>query len=122
MIDANDITEAFCPLLGRRVVLRGLADEALNGAAGTAIDFAYTERNERDTEWLGESGRYTVKLDGKGERLVQARAEEVEEEEDDWSVGVGGGGGGGGGGGPQAKGKGKGKGKGKAKGKGRGQK
>ena len=82
--------QQHCPLLGRRVVLRGLADEALNGAAGTAIDFACTERNERGTGWLNGSERYTVKLDGKGGRLVQARVQEVEEEEDDWSVGMGG--------------------------------
>ena len=81
------VIEKDCPLLGRRVVLRGLATsprgrEALNGAAGTAIDFTVTKRNERNTLWLMESGRYTVKLDGShGNKIVRARVEEVVEEE-----------------------------------------
>ena len=123
MQEVNDKIEKDCPLLGRRVVLCGLADKARDAPAGTAIDFAKTERNERDTLWLEESGRYTVRLDGKGERLVKARVEEVEEAEEDWTVGMGGGGGGGGRGGrggggsglhATSKGKGEGKGKGKA--------
>ena len=95
-------------------------EEALNGAIGTTVDFSFTERDAADTQWLiPESGRYTVKLDGKGGGEVMVRADEVEEEEEDWTAGAGGGGSGGAGGKANAMGKGKGKGTGKGKGKGK---
>ena len=96
-----DIARA-CPLLGQRVVLRGLNTEALNGTRGTAVDFGYSERAPGPgalpgaVNWVIASGRYTVKLDGPEGRLVKVRVANVEEEEDDWTAGAGGGGGGGG--------------------------
>ena len=63
---AADIQQR-CPLLGRRVVLRGLTNEAalkLNGTRGTAIDFG--------------DGRYVVKRDGAEGRLVRVKPTNVE--------------------------------------------
>ena len=63
---AADIQQR-CPLLGRRVVLRGLTNEPtlkLNGTRGTAIDFG--------------DGRYVVKRDGAEGRLVRVKPTNVE--------------------------------------------
>ena len=101
----NTHIQQDCPLLGQRVVLRGLNTEALNGARGTAVDFGASERHPDGDGWLVASGRYTVRLDGPEGRLVKVRVANVEEEEEDWTSGAGGGGGGGGG--QRKKGKGK---------------
>ena len=66
-----------------------------NGTRGTAIDFSFTERDPETGNWVTDSGRYTVRLDGPEGRLVKVRAANVEEEEDDSTGGAGGGGGGG---------------------------
>ena len=90
--------QQHCPLLGQRVVLRGLNTAALNGTCGTAVDFGCSERDPEDGVWLIASGRYTVRLDGLEERLVKVRAANVEEEEEgDWTGGGTGGAGGSGG-------------------------
>lgn len=49
------------PLLGRRVVIRGLSREALNGSGGRALKY------DR------KSARYVVKLDGPEETLVKLK-------------------------------------------------
>ena len=87
----NDEIQRHCPLLGQRVVLRGLNTKALNGARGTAVDFGYSEREPGG--FVSASGRYTVRLDGPEGRLVKVRVANVAEE-DDWAGGAGGGGGG----------------------------
>ena len=84
----------MCPLLGQRVVLRGLTTATLNGTRGTAVDFGFSERDPETGGWVIASGRYTVRLDGLEGRLVKVRAANVEEEDDDWTGGAGGGGGG----------------------------
>ena len=92
----NDEIQQYCPLLGQRVVLRGLNTAALNGTRGTAVDFGFREGDLETGNWVTASGRYTVRLDGPEGRLVKVRAANVEEEEEDWTGGAGGGGGGGG--------------------------
>ena len=76
----NEYIQRFCPLLGQRVVLRGLNTTALNGTRGTAVDFGCSERNPETGRCLIASGRYTVRLDGPEGRLVKVRAANVEEE------------------------------------------
>ena len=64
------LIQQHCPLLGRRVVLRGLTNEAalkLNGTRGTAIDFG--------------DGRYVVKRDGAEGRLVRVKPTNVVKED-----------------------------------------
>ena len=90
----NNEIQQYCPLLGQRVVLRGLNTAALNGTRGTAVDFGFSERHPETGGWLIASGRYTVRLDGPEGRLVKVRAANVEEEEEDWTGGAGGRGGG----------------------------
>ena len=84
----NDCIQQRYPLLGQRVVLRGLTTAALNGTRGTAVDFGFSE-NHPENGWIVASGRYTVRLDGPEGRLVKVRAMnvEVEEEEDGASWG-----------------------------------
>ena len=93
----NANIQQVCPLLGQRVVLRGLNTAALNGTRGTAVDFGFSESNPETGNWFTASGRYTVRLDGPEGRLVKVRAANVEEEEEDWTgggaTGVEGGGG-----------------------------
>ena len=75
----NDEIQQHCPLLGQRVVLRGLNTATLNGTRDTAVDFDFSERGW--TERVAASGRYTVRLDGPEglqERLVKVRAANVE--------------------------------------------
>ena len=90
----NDDIQRACPLLGQRVVLRGLNTAALNGTRGTAVDSGFTDSDLKTGSWVVASGRYTVRLDGPEGRLVKVRPANVEEEEDDWTGGTGGGGGG----------------------------
>ena len=85
-----------CPLLGQRVVLRGLNTAALNGTRGTAVDFGCSEQYPETGNWVVASGRYMVRLDGPEGRLVKVRAANVEEEEEDWTGDAAAGGGGGG--------------------------
>ena len=100
----NDRIQQYCPLLGQRVVLRGLNTAALNGTPGTAVDFGCSEQDPEGTGWVTDSGRYTVRLEGPEGRLVKVRPANVEAdaaEEDDekhggWPDGAGGTGGGGG--------------------------
>ena len=73
----NDAIQQHCPLLGQRVVLRGLNTATLNGTLGTAVDFSFNEKNPETGNWLITSGRYTVRLDGPEERLVKVRAGNV---------------------------------------------
>ena len=74
----NTDIQQVCPLLGQRVVLRGLATTALNGTRGTAVDFGFSERNPSNPgAWLVASGRYTVRLHGPEGRLVKVRAANV---------------------------------------------
>ena len=96
-LNAESDIQQNCPLLGQRVVLRGLNTAALNGTRGTAVDFGFSEKDPETGQWFIASGRYTVRLDGPEGRLVKVRAANVEEEEEDWTGGAGGGGGGGGG-------------------------
>ena len=95
----NAVIQQACPLLGQRVVLRGLNTAALNGTRGTAVDFGFTERAPDGVNWFAASGRYTVRLNGPEGRLVKVRAANVEEveEEEDWTGGAGGAAAGGGG-------------------------
>ena len=91
--DLNADIQQACPLLGQRVVLRGLNTAALNGTCGTAIDCSFSEREPETGGWVVASGRYTVRLDGPEGRLVKVRVANVEEEDDDdWTGGAGGGG------------------------------
>ena len=69
----NDAIQQHCPLLGQRVVLRGLNTAALNGTRGTAVDFGFSERDLRTGHWFTASGRCTVRLDGPEGRLVKVR-------------------------------------------------
>ena len=62
----NDHIQQHCPLLGQRVVLRGLATVALNETRGTAVDFGYSERNLETGIRLVASGRYTDGAAGRG--------------------------------------------------------
>mmetsp|Transcript_102249 Transcript_102249/g.292656 ORF Transcript_102249/g.292656 Transcript_102249/m.292656 type:complete len:499 (+) Transcript_102249:615-2111(+) len=73
----NDKIQRFCPLLGRRVVLRRLTKEALNGARGKAIDYGMTKRLPHGG-WDIQSARYTVKLDGSEGKLVRVTEEHLE--------------------------------------------
>ena len=73
----------MCPLLGQRVVLRGLTTATLNGTRGTAADFGFSEKNPETGDWVVDSGRYTVRLDGREGRLVKVRVGNVEEEEEE---------------------------------------
>ena len=66
-----------CPLLGQRVVLRGLNTATLNGTRGTAVDFGFSEKDPETGNWLTASGRYTVRLDGPEGRLVKVRTANV---------------------------------------------
>ena len=91
----NDYIQRNIPLLGQRVVLRGLNTAALNGTRGTAVDFGCSERHPETGGWFADSARYTVRLDGPEGRLVKVRTANVEEEEDDWTGGAGPGVGGG---------------------------
>ena len=75
----NDDIQQVCPLLGQRVVLRGLNTAALNGTRGTAVDFGCSERHPEHGLLLA-SGRYMVRLDGAEGRLVKVRAANVEKE------------------------------------------
>jgi len=75
--DTNADIQQQCPLLGQRVVLRGLSTATLNGTRGTAIDFGCSERNPKTGNWIAASGRYTVRLDGPEGRLVKVRAANV---------------------------------------------
>ena len=71
-----------CPLLGKRVILRGLVAEASrgkSGRAGKAVDFGHTQSNP-DGTWYGPSGRYTVKLDGEEGQYVKVKDFNVEPE------------------------------------------
>ena len=77
----NDRIQQYCPLLGQRMVLRGLNTAALNGMCGTSVDFGFTEKDPETGDWVAASGRYTVRLDGPEGRLVKVRAANVEEEE-----------------------------------------
>ena len=77
----NAYIQQDCPLLGQRVVLRGLNTSALNGTRGTAIDFGFSEKYPDGKRWVIASGRYTVRLDGPEGRLVKVRRANVEEEE-----------------------------------------
>ena len=70
----NDVIQQDCPLLGQRVVLRGLNTAALNGMCGTTVDFGFSKRDPKTGNWFTDSGRYTVRLDGPEERLVKVRA------------------------------------------------
>ena len=45
-----------CPLLGQRVVLRGLNTVALNGMHGTAIDFGCSEMDPETGNWSSPAG------------------------------------------------------------------
>jgi len=74
----NANIQQVCPLLGQRVVLRGLNTAALNGTRGTAIDFGFSERDPETGKWFADSGRYTVRLDGPEGRLVKVRASNVD--------------------------------------------
>jgi len=76
--NTNDYIQQHCPLLGQRVVLRGLNTAALNGTRGTAIDFGFSERDPETGKWFADSGRYTVRLDGPEGRLVKVRASNVD--------------------------------------------
>ena len=78
----NDFIQQRCPLLGQRVVLRGLTTAALNGTRGTAVDFGCSERDPETGKRLTASGRYTVRLDGPERRLVKVRVGNVEEDEE----------------------------------------
>ena len=78
----NDYIQQCCPLLGQRVVLRGLNTATLNGTRGTAVDFGCSERHPETGDWFIASGRYTVRLDGAEGRLVKIRAANVEAEEE----------------------------------------
>ena len=94
----NEYIQQHCPLLGQRVVLRGLNTAALNGTRGAAVDFGFGEEDPETGDWLTASGRYTVRLDGSEGRLVKVRLANVEEDAVGWTGGAGGGGGGPGGG------------------------
>ena len=78
----NADIQQYCPLLGQRVVLRGLNTAALNGSRGTAVDFSFGEEDPDGMGWVADSGRYTVRLDGAEGRLVKVRVANVEEEEE----------------------------------------
>ena len=105
----NDDIQQQCPLLGQRVVLRGLTTATLNGTRGTAVDFGFSEEDPDGKSWVTASGRYTVRLDGPEGRRVKVRAANVEKEESEGGAGPGDGGGRGGGGGGGKKGAGKGR-------------
>ena len=79
----NAQIQQHCPLLGQRVVLRGLNTAALNGTRGTAVDFGCSERVDGTYDWVAASARYTVRLDGPEGRLVKVRAANAEEEEEE---------------------------------------
>ena len=76
----NDIIQQWLPLLGQRVVLRGLNTAALNGTRGTAVDFGCSDKHPETGIWVAASGRYTVRLDGPEGRLVKVRVANVEGE------------------------------------------
>ena len=63
-----DIQE-WSPLLGQKVVLRGLNTAALNGTRGTAVDFVMNQAESLM--------RYKVRLDGDEGRLVKVRVANV---------------------------------------------
>ena len=73
----NAAIQQYCPLLGQRVVLRGLNTAALNGTRGTAVDFGFSEKHPETGDWVIASGRCTVRLDGPEGRLVKVRPANV---------------------------------------------
>lgn len=73
----GDIRECS-PLLRQRVVVRS-SNAEFDGACGVAIDFGF--EREEGGEWLIDSGRYTVKLDGSEGRLVKVRVGNAAKEE-----------------------------------------
>ena len=75
--NTNADIQQHCPLLGQRVVLRGLNTAALTGTRGTAVDSSFSEMDPEHGGWFADSGRYTVRLDGAEGRLVKVRAANV---------------------------------------------
>ena len=73
----NADIQQYCPLLGQRVVLRGLNTAALNGIRGTAVDFGFSEEDPETGNWVIASGRCTVRLDGPEGRQVKVRTANV---------------------------------------------
>ena len=73
------------PLLRQRVVIQSSKGE-FDGACGIAIDFGYNSRTEGAecvSEWLIDTGRYTVKLDAPEGRLVRVLAKNVKKDAGD---------------------------------------
>ena len=82
----NAAIEQHCPLLGQRVLLRGLssmAHAALNGSCGAVVDCAFGERETETGSWRADSGRYKVRLDGPGGGMVQVHFTNVEKESEE---------------------------------------
>ena len=71
----------FAPMLGKRVALRGLSSQAVNGSLATVTDFCCVKEGSDTSFSAGfrkEASRYVVALDGPERRLVKVKLFNVE--------------------------------------------